>query len=409
MAAHDHQDQKNGQLELQSVNSAAACSGQDTIAAIATPLGFGALGIVRLSGPEAIAITAGFFRSTPPFSNALARQALIGRIVSSQDPFTDKMETIDWAVAIKYPAPASYTGEDVVEITTHGSPLILRQVLRNAFVAGAREALPGEFTQRAFINGKLDLAQAQAVGAMIKAVSIRAAKAAARGIEGYLSSIVKEVNSELVSAAAALEVLLDHPDEPEISEAFDPDFVLKRLHRQQETLEGLASGYEQTHKIREGFNIAIAGKPNAGKSTLFNRLIMKDRAIVSDIPGTTRDTVEEMIDIGGYLVKIVDTAGLRRQAGIIESLGLERTQAAMAAADIVLWVVDGADAEVVDTDIKAWGTDKEVVSIFNKKDHPRFKQGAAWQRENTVVVSALTGEGMGGLKECIIRYINKRE
>ncbi|MBI4062893.1 MAG: tRNA uridine-5-carboxymethylaminomethyl(34) synthesis GTPase MnmE [Elusimicrobia bacterium] len=396
----------------------------DTIAAIATPLGAGALGIVRLSGDRAFEVAASFFKSAPPIIEADPWQVLMGKIMDPAEnnipsltphpsPLTPSA-IIDWAVAVKYAAPKSYTGENSVEITCHGSPLILRTVLKLALAAGAREALPGEFTQRAYLNGKMDLVQAEAICGMIRSSSERAGRLQARILSGSLSAQIKTLAGRIIDILAAADVLLDHPDEPDITDSIRPQALKQSLEKIREEIGILAESFRQSHKIREGLNAVIVGAPNAGKSTLLNALLVKNRAIVSSEPGTTRDTLEEMIEIDGYLIRFIDTAGWRRRPeGDIEALGLERTCQAISAADVLIWVIDGArhrngaDGEVLELIRRE---SKPAVIVWNKKDAPGFCAGKTLFSDllihKEMSLSALRGEGLRELKESLKEYVN---
>ncbi|MBI4370448.1 MAG: tRNA uridine-5-carboxymethylaminomethyl(34) synthesis GTPase MnmE [Elusimicrobia bacterium] len=374
----------------------------DTIAAIATPLGVGALGIVRLSGAKAISIAGEFVESAPALDAAPTRQAVVARVrdqrlgAGGQGPAMDD-STIDSAIVIKYVAPASFTGEDMVEITAHGSPVILRRILALALRSGAREALPGEFTQRAFLNGKLDLAQAQAVCGMIRAQSDLAARLELRIVSGQLTRRLNQVLGSLAEGAALADLLVDHPDEPEIAPQSSPQHLARSLEEIVRELNRLRSGFESAQKIREGFVAAIIGAPNAGKSTLFNAILLKDRAIVTPEAGTTRDTLEEFININGRLVRLIDTAGLRQPLGEAESFGIRRTHEAIKEADFCLWVIDGAKGpltsseKAIENEINAQG--KPYALIWNKSDLPAFRVGVNDQRSPLACGSLTTSAG----------------
>lgn len=374
----------------------------DCIAAIATPSGAGALGIVRLSGSRSFEITSSFFNSSPSLIEAPAWQVVFGKILDSPDA-----PPVDWAVAVKYAAPKSYTGENSVEIISHGSPLILKKILSLALAAGAREALPGEFTQRAFLNGKMDLAQAEAVAGLIRAGSERAGRLQARVVSGELSRRIKAAAAELVEALAAIDVLIDHPDDAGLMESVNAQFPQAAASKLISLTEGFLSQFEQTYKWREGFSVVLAGRPNAGKSTLLNALLAKDRAIVSPVPGTTRDTIEELIELGGFLVRLVDTAGLRESGDSIELLGLERTKEALGNADIIIWVRDGTKTESADPalekSLRAFG--RPVITVWNKKDLPDFFLGSIPPEEGGLLISAHQGDGLSDLRERLLTLL----
>ncbi|MBD0374538.1 MAG: tRNA uridine-5-carboxymethylaminomethyl(34) synthesis GTPase MnmE [Flavisolibacter sp.] len=304
---------------------------EDTIVALATPPGVGALGIIRLSGHQAINIADALF----PAKN-LYRQSshtLHVGYLKNED------QLIDQVVVSLYKAPHSYTGEDVVEITCHGSPYIHQQVINACIQKGARLAKPGEFTQRAFLNGKLDLAQAEAVADLIASNTTASHKAALNNMRGGFSAALKGLRDQLIQFSALIELELDFSQE-------DVEFAdrtqLKNLVQQalQQTIQLLQS-FKLGNVIKNGVTIAIIGKPNAGKSTLLNTLLNEERAIVSDIPGTTRDVIEEVINIEGILFRLMDTAGIRNNArDVIETFGIERSLQKMKQADVVLYLFD---------------------------------------------------------------------
>src|SRR3989337_3755683 len=276
----------------------------DTIAAIATPLGQAGLGIVRVSGKEAFFIADKFFQGKVQPSSAATHTVHYGKIV---DPRS--RETVDQVLLTVMQAPQTYTAEDTVEITCHGGALVLQKVLELAVHSGARLALPGEFTLRAFLNGKIDLAQAEAVADLISARSDSGLKMALRQLEGKLSSRIEALRTEIVNLLANLEARIDFPDqdiEPE-----DRKEISEEMKTIEQKLEELISTYEEGKILQEGLNVVIIGKPNVGKSSLLNALLQKDRAIVTPLPGTTRDVISEYANFDGVLVRLVDTAGFR--------------------------------------------------------------------------------------------------
>ncbi len=305
----------------------------NTIAAIATPPGEGAIAIVRISGPEAFAITAQLFQTNLPLEQMRSRHLYFGRI-------TDGKMVVDEGLCAIFRAPGSYTGEDLSEISCHGGILVSPRVLQIALDLGARLALPGEFTQRAFLNGKMDLTQAEAVMDLIRAQTPLALRAATLQLEGAISRKTEAARAELISILAHIEVFIDFPEED-----IDPDTgasLLKRISDVRERLGALLATADQGRLLREGARIAICGEPNAGKSSLLNRLLGFERAIVTHIPGTTRDTLEESASLEGIPVHFIDTAGIRETTDPIESEGVRRALMAANKADLILHIVDAS-------------------------------------------------------------------
>lgn len=299
----------------------------DTIAAIATAPGRGGIGVVRLSGPAVPAIC----------------QALIGRLPPPRHAghtlFRDAQgQAIDDGLVIYFPAPRSFTGEDVLELQGHGGPVVLRLLLQRCLELGARPAEPGEFSRRAFLNDKLDLAQAEAIADLIEARTGAAARAAVRSMEGEFSDAVRTVGAQLTECRALIEATLDFPEE----EIDAPTFrdIGRRLGALEEGLSAILRRSRQGAVLREGLHVVLVGQPNVGKSSLLNRLAGTERAIVTDVPGTTRDTVQEQLELEGVPLNVVDTAGLRETEDTVERIGIARTWAEIARADVVLHLVD---------------------------------------------------------------------
>ena len=307
----------------------------ETIVALATPAGEGAIGVIRLSGARAIEITDALFQG-----KRLAEQAShtlhFGRIA---DRSSGEVVVIDEVVVSLYRGPRSYTGEDITEISCHGSPYILQQVIDLCLREGAIIAKPGEFTQRAWLNGRLDLTQAEAVADLIASQSGAAHRAAMHQLRGGFSQDLKQIREELISFSALIELELDFSQED--VEFADRTQLYELLERAQEHVQQLLASFRLGNAIRNGIRVAIIGKPNAGKSTLLNALLNEERAIVSEIAGTTRDTIEETLNINGVMFRIIDTAGIRdHSTDLIENIGIERSRKAMAAADIVIYLFD---------------------------------------------------------------------
>ena len=323
----------------------------ETICAIATPPGQGGVGIVRISGTDLGALAERVLNGLPPPRSA--------RLVSV---FDAAGEVIDRGLALYFPAPHSFTGEHVLELQLHGSPVVLELVLRACVAAGARRAGPGEFSQRAFLNDKLDLAQAEAVADLIAAGSEQQARAASRSLAGVFSEQVHALAESLIELRVYVEAALDFPDE-EIDFLADGD-VLGRLQARIEHCESLQDRARAGRLLNDGLRVAIVGKPNAGKSSLFNALVRRDAAIVTEIPGTTRDVVRETIHLAGVPVTLADTAGLRESSDPVEREGVKRARAELAEADLVLWVVDLTDPDPGE----APRTAVPVIRVENKVD-----------------------------------------
>jgi tRNA modification GTPase len=330
----------------------------ETIAAVATPPGRGAIAIVRCSGPAARAIAARVFRGRGPLRN---RVATYGEILDADGAVLDR------GLAIAMDGPHTVTGEDVLELHVHGSPLIAGETLRSVVLAGARAAGPGEFTRRAFLNGKLDLSAAEAVADVIEAESRAAARAAQANLAGGLRAAIEGIRVPLVALLERLAGAIDYPDEvPEPTR----DEVRAGVAAAATALGDLVADWERGRLVREGVSLAIVGPPNAGKSSLLNGLLGEERAIVSDLPGTTRDVIEERFAIDGVVVRVLDTAGLRAAtADPLELLGMARAQRVLAAAAVALVVVDGSVALDADAQaVLAATRERPRVVLFNKRD-----------------------------------------
>jgi tRNA modification GTPase len=358
----------------------------DTIVALSTPPGRAGLGIVRLSGPAARDVAAQFLfpAAFRPWHAHLAE-------------FRDaEGHPIDEVVVTFFESPRSYTAEDVIEISCHGSPIVLRHVVERALAAGARLAEPGEFTLRAFLNGRLDLPQAEAVRDLIDATTLYQARIATQQVAGSISRRIAPVKEHLVELIALLEAGIDFAeDDISVAPAHE---ILRRLAPIQAGVLHLADSFRYGGLVRQGLTLAIAGRPNVGKSSLFNQLLQQDRAIVTAIPGTTRDLVSETASIGGIPVKLYDTAGIRDTPELIESLGIDRSYQAMADADVTLIVLDLSIAEEAsDLAGRAGG---RVLLVGNKSDLPHAAPPAG-----VLKVSALTGEGIPELREAILAAV----
>lgn len=309
----------------------------DTIAALATPPGVGAIGVIRVSGPRAIAIADALFPSKSLLQQA-SHTLHVGMLRHNG-------VALDEAVVALFKGPRSYTGEDVVEISCHGSPFVQQQVLEALGALGARPAKPGEFTQRAFLNGKLDLTQAEAVADLIASTTEASRKSALHNIRGGFSKILHDLRDQLLQFSALIELELDFAQED--VEFADRGRFYDLVSAAESVTESLLQSFRLGNVIRNGVQVAIIGKPNAGKSTLLNTLLNENRAIVSDIAGTTRDTIEEVLNIDGILFRLVDTAGIREHTSdIIESIGVEKSMEKMRQADVVIYLVDAVNDDI---------------------------------------------------------------
>jgi len=339
--------------------------------------------VVRLSGAAARSIADRILRF-PPSHEWLPWQAALAELG----------DEIDRVVVTYFAAPRSYTAEDVVEISCHGSPVVLRHCVELAVAAGARLAGPGEFTLRAFLNGRMDLPRAEAVRDLIESTTLYQARIAAQQVEGSVSRRIRPIKEHLLELIALLEAGIDFAED-DISVAA-PEEILRRLKLVREGVEKLAATFDYGKLVDAGLTLAIVGRPNVGKSSLFNRLLEQDRAIVTDIPGTTRDLVSEVTNIGGIPIKFVDTAGIRAGQDLVETLGIERSYQAMADADLTIVVVDLA-AEMTAADLALIDRARQqgrYLIAGNKCDLPR----TAVLTEPYVAVSALTGEGIDELR-----------
>lgn len=366
----------------------------DTIVAIATPVGTGAISIVRMSGPEAVIIADKAFRGTGTLSTTPGYTIRHGRIVDRDG------ETIDEVLVSVFRSPGSYTGEDSVEINCHGGMYVTKKVLLTLLEAGARQADPGEFTRRAFLNGKMDLSQAEAVSDVIAAGSQRALRNSAAQLSGTLAHRIHQIKTELVRICSLLELELDFSEERE--QLVSPEEILRFIDSCTKDVRAAIDSFRFGKVLRDGIGLAIVGRPNVGKSSIFNRLLQEDRSIVSPTPGTTRDFLEEGINLDGLAVRLFDTAGLRVSGDEVEIEGIVRTVAVMKSADVVLLVLDATTekthAEDMDELRRTLGTGPGVIVVVNKVD---LVPGRTIEVKEALRVSAVTGEGIDLLKSCI--------
>ena len=368
----------------------------DTIVAIATPRGRGGIGVVRISGPDALRIAAVLLPGTPELA---PRHATLTQAVDAH------ARVIDSVVATSFPDPHSYTGQHVVEVSGHGNPVLLDRVVAAAVAAGARLARPGEFTLRAFLNGRIDLAQAEAVSDLVEAVTPLQARAAFDQLEGTLTRAIAAIDAPLFDLIARLEASVDFPDEG--YHFVTPEEAASEASRIAASLAALIARGREGRLIREGAQVVLAGRPNTGKSSLFNALAGADRAIVTEVPGTTRDLVTDVVDIEGIAVTLVDTAGLRVTEDLVEIEGVGRARRASAAADCVVVVLDGSEpaTEGDRALLASTGARARVVAI-NKSDLPETMGVAVAE---AVRVSARTGDGIAALRSAIASSLAGRE
>lgn len=375
---------------------------RETIAAIATAPAPGPIGIVRLSGPGSIGVLDRIFYpyTGEKMEDVPSRKLVYGMLKSR------KGKCLDSCLACVMRAPYSYTGEEMAEIQCHGSPAIMQETLLATFKAGACQAEPGEFTRRAFINGKLDLSAAEAVSDLITSQTVQAAENAAAQLSGAVGGKVSEIREQLLTLVAEFHAVVDFPDEE-----IDPllfDSAQEILHNATRDLYDMAESYERGRVLKDGVPCVILGRPNAGKSSLLNALAGCDRAIVTSVPGTTRDVIEESIRIGPVVLRLSDTAGLRDTEDPVEKLGIERAMQKASNASLILAVFDSSD-NISDEDLMviARSHGKRAIAVLNKSDLPAALDQQAIDRhfENTVSISAKTGEGLDELSRLISKLV----
>jgi tRNA modification GTPase len=378
----------------------------ETIAAVSTPPGEGAIALVRLSGPQAVAVADKIFRAKEKPSELASHLQRFGEIVADD-------RVIDQVMLSVHRAPASYTGEDVVEISCHGGVLVTARVWEACLHAGARAARPGEFTERAFLNGKLDLTQAEAVIDLIRAQTDLALRSATEQLEGRLGERIAKLREDLIALIANLEAYIDFPEEdiePDVGDAFRA-----RLEKIRENISALLATADQGRIFREGVRVVIYGATNAGKSSLLNRLLGFPRAIVSEIPGTTRDTIEEVVNLRGIALRLTDTAGLRDgETDPVEQEGIARTTRSLAQADLLLHLVDASVARPEKFTARngceaTAGLSKEAevaeLLLLNKCDLPEHPD---WRDCDGLRISCLTENGLAGLEEKILAKVSEQ-
>lgn len=379
----------------------------DTICALSTPPGMGAIAVVRISGNHAFEITSNLFRNSSKFLEQPANYAKFLSVYDSE-------RLVDQTVVVKFVAPHSYTGEDLVEISCHGSQYIQQKILELLLKNGARMANPGEFSMRAFLNNKLDLPQTEAVADLIESQSEMAHKLAVGQLKGGFSSTIRSLRAQFVELAALLELELDFSEED--LEFVDRTQLLALLETLKKEVSALIRSFKWGSNIKNGIPVAIVGKPNVGKSTLLNALLNEERAIVSHIPGTTRDTIEDTMTIQGVNFRFVDTAGIRNSEDVIESLGIDRTFSAIEKAEIILFMVDisqtslqeiQSEMEILKSkvDIK----EKNIILLANKIDAAQNLDAKAIQDSEMLPLSAKLGTHVERVKEVLVNYVNEHK
>jgi tRNA modification GTPase len=386
----------------------------DTVVAIATPAGRGGIGVVRLAGPEAVSIAQPMLRLTHTLEPG---RAVFGELVETEAKNYVQAAAIhpaeldgasgariDEVVVTYFQKPHSYTTDDIVEISAHGSPVVLRHIVELALARGARLAEPGEFTMRAFLNGRIDLTQAEAVRDLIESQTLFQAKVAAQQLEGALSKRLQPMKQKLVELIALLEAGIDFAED-DIS-VLPPDQILKHIAEVQVPLAELAGSFAFGKIVHEGLTLAIVGRPNVGKSSLFNCLVERERAIVTATPGTTRDLVSETVALGGIPVKLVDTAGIRRALDEAESIGIRKSMEALADADVVLFVLDASEPlGDEDRELLMHVEGRTAIAVHNKADLDGSELSNFNSRLPVIRTSAVTGLGIPELRSEILRHI----
>jgi tRNA modification GTPase len=383
----------------------------DTIVAVATPPGSGGIGVVRLAGPQARSIALPMLRLRHELEPGCA---VFGELIEPdmKDRPAGPAQRIDEVVVTYFAKPHSYTSDDVVEISAHGSPVVMRYIVELALAGGARLAEPGEFTMRAFLNGRIDLTQAEAVRDLIESQTLYQAKVAAQQLGGALSKRLQPVKQQLVELIALLEAGIDFAED-DVSVPARAQ-ILERMARVRAPLEQLAGSFTYGKIVREGMTLAIIGRPNVGKSSLFNRLVERERAIVTATPGTTRDLVTETVSLGGIPLHLVDTAGIRGALDEAESIGIRKSREALSDADLVLVVLDASQSKGgEDEQLLREVGNRPAIVVENKSDlaavtEPLAKDnhpGPGGRDLRSVRTSALTGDGIGELRALILRHI----
>lgn len=364
---------------------------KDCICALATPAG-GAIGVIRTSGNEAITLTDKIFKAAngKPLSQASANTIHYGEIIDKDG------KTIDDVLVSVFEAPHSYTGENSTEISCHGSRYILQQVSHRLIEVGCRQAEPGEYTRRAYMNGKMDLSQAEAVADLIASTNKATHQMAMSQLKGHFSSELSNLREQLLKMTSLLELELDFSDHEELE--FADRTQLRELAEQiSQHITTLAHSFETGNAIKQGVPVAIVGKTNVGKSTLLNRLLHEDKAIVSDVHGTTRDVIEDTTIIDGITFRFIDTAGIRKTDDVVENIGIERTYKKIDEARIVIWLLDAYPSQDEISELEAKTEGKKLLKVFNKADSIEF------DAPNTLCISARTGQGIASLEQALVK------
>ncbi len=373
--------------------------GTDTIAAVATAVG-GAVAVIRVSGPEALAAVQRIWRGSPPLDSPPFRQLRLGHVHDAAG------EPLDRALAAAFPGPSSYTGESMAEIHCHGGPLTARLVLLELFRHGVRHAEPGEFTRRAFLNGKMDLTQAEAVADLIEAQTEMALRLANQQLEGRLGRAVDALYGDLLFLAGEVEARLDFPEEE--LDFLSPAELDDRLARAMDAVQRLLADRREGEVLRRGIRLVLAGPTNVGKSSLLNAILGWDRAIVTQVPGTTRDTLEELAHIRGIPVRLIDTAGVRETLDLVEKTGVERSVETIRRAEILLWVID-ATRPYADQAYPGFTRRTPVILVANKSDLARAAPAdTPPEFREPVLTCALTGDGLEELFDRIEQVVWER-
>ncbi len=374
---------------------------EDTIIAISTPIGYGGLGIIRLSGERSLLIAKKIFRPKKPKTRIQPRRPLLGYVYNFE-----QNQSFEEAYLTYFRQPCTYTKEDIIEISCHGSPLILEEIVRLGVKAGARHAHPGEFTLRAFLNGRIDILQAEAVNDLIQSSSLKQAQISYQQLEGSLSKKIIDLRKKIIHLLSQIEASLEFPDE---GLRINRTHILDSFSSIKKGLKQLIDSYKFGKTLSEGLSLAIAGRPNVGKSTLFNALLQTDRAIVTPYPGTTRDYLQELLKIKNSLFTLIDMAGLSSRSHPVEKEGIERGQKLIARADGVLLLFDLSRREAREDFrlLDEYGN-KNLLLLFNKTDLPRKMNAAALKKRGqsfpSLEISALKGINLGKLKDMIHRH-----
>ena len=374
----------------------------DTIAAIATPSGEGGIGIIRISGPDALSTALKIFQPKNRTNKIESHRLYYGQITDPRD-----LSLVDESLLSFMKSPTSFTMEDVVELNCHGGSIVLQQVMELLLREGLREAEPGEFSKRAFLNGRIDLTQAEAVIDLIRAKTERGLKLANRQLKGGLKEALQEIKEGLVQILSVLEAYIDFPEEEIDADSLHE--INEKLGRSKNSLMTIYNTYEEGKVYREGIHVVIAGRPNVGKSSLLNRLLKEKRAIVTSIPGTTRDVIEEVINIKGIPVNLIDTAGIRETTDVIEGEGVKRTKNKLKDADLILYMIDDEGIKSADKAVLEETGEEKVLMVINKEDLLCSEKNKAVKKEIKslphVFISAKENQGVEKLKDRIYETV----